>query len=502
MSEVNVEAIQFGYAPETVADTQPTAGWREIRVTDVGKFAATFGTVEQDFISPDRAVGESQISSVESTVEVTTDVTRSSTRDFIQQALMSSFVGGLVARATAFVDGGVSDDTISVASGGALAADLLVKCRGSAEAGNNAVFKVVAGSDATNIHVATGSLTAEAAPPSNAEVAVCGYEGAAGDLRIDANQDIISTTVNFTTLPLTVGQGIRLPEPGTTYAFALAAAGSVNSGYARIDKIEAHKLTLSHRGGAWVADDGTDDGAGGTAKAIRILFGEFCRNVSSDHGDFLKEPQWFEAVLPGLGTGGATRYVYSESNLLDKCELSMPLESKATFKFSFKGKITGEPTSVRATGADAAIEPNATAMFGTMSNVARLRALNVDESGLTTDFKGPTLTLDNRVSMEKVVGQLAAKYTNYRKLEAMLASEVVVTEDVLSVIRNHTTVSADAVMKNGDGAMLVDMPSCKPSSDGPTFPRGESVKAPLTLRAFKDPILGYSISFSTFPHVE
>lgn len=45
-------------------------------------------------------------------------------------------------------------------------------------------------------------------PPANVELDVTGVQGASGDIEIDANGDLTSTILDFTTLNLTPGQMI------------------------------------------------------------------------------------------------------------------------------------------------------------------------------------------------------------------------------------------------------------------------------------------------------
>lgn len=499
MAEQNVDSLEYNYAIESSLGTIPSSGWRGLAVNSVGRLDATRDTVEQDYISQERAPGPSAITSVDSKAEFETDLSRSTAADFLALFLMSAWKGGLVTRSTAAVDGGVSEDSFTVPSGGALAAGTLIRTRGFANPANNGVFVVQAGSTGTSILVPTGSLVAEAGPPSNAEVAVVGFEGTAGDLEIDADGNLISTTLNFlTSLPLTVGQAIKLPANGTTYAFFNAA----NTGYARISKIEANKLTLDKRGQAFVADDGTATGSGGAPKAIRFFFERFCRNVAGSHGDFLRQSITIEEVMGSIES--SARYTYTRGLVGGVARIDMPLDTKATVNWDLTGIMTNTPTDTRATmGSGEPIQPNAHGMYGTMQNVHRLRLQEVDESGLTTDFKNAALVIDNRVATEDVIGQVEAKYIQHRKLEAVLEAEVIVTsEEMLSAIAEHRTVTADFVLANDQGAVLVDLPAVKLASDGLNRPRGEAVKMPIRARAFKDPILGYSVGISTFGYVE
>mgnify|MGYP002147314755 CR=1 FL=1 len=72
---------------------------------------------------------------------------------------------------------------------------------------------------------------------------MCGIQGATADLEIDASGNLISTVLDFTTLPLSVGQRIWIGGDSAGTKFATAA----DRGEARITVIAAHKLTLDDK---------------------------------------------------------------------------------------------------------------------------------------------------------------------------------------------------------------------------------------------------------------
>jgi len=131
-----------------------------------------------------------------------------------------------------------------------------------------------------------------------------------------------------------------------------------------------------------------------------------------------------------------------------------------------------------------------------------LRITEVDETGLSTDFKNCTITLNNNVSPEKVIGTLGAAYMNFGNINVDVEAELLVTDsDVVAAIRDNTTVTFDAILQNADGAIAIDLPSVVLGGGDMGFPVNESVTISTTVQSFQDATLSTSLGFSLFPHI-
>ena len=152
------------------------------------------------------------------------------------------------------------------------------------------------------------------------------------------------------------------------------------------------------------------------------------------------------------------------------------------------------------TGAANAAKPVQVAAFNTSADIVRLRITEVDEDGLTTDFKSVTLTLNNNVSPEKVVGQLGARFMNAGNFEVDLETQLVFTDGVVvDKIRDNETVTLDFILKNEDGVIAVDIPSMALGGGDREYPVGESVLINTTGQAFQDSDLETSLGVSLIP---
>lgn len=348
---------------------------------------------------------------------------------------------------------------------------------------------------------ATGSVLVDETPSAIANVTleVAGIRGAAGDLVINASGNLASTTLVFTTLDWVAGQAIHIGGQAAANRFFGNGSGE-NFGFARIVSISANEVVLDKKITPFVTDDGTDDNSGGTPLEIDILFGRYIRNVGVDDVDFLEQSLTFEAAWDGLATDLTDEYEYALGNFCNEVTFELPLTDKATATFGFIGTDANAPTGTRKTGAATPLDPVQTTAFNTTADIARLRITKADESGLTTDFKSVTLTLNNNVSPEKVLSTLGAKFMNSGIFEVDLETQVLFTNgEVLAAIRNNETVTMDFTLQNSDGGMFVDIPAMTLGDGSRDLPINESVLINISGQAFRDPIFNTSLSVSIFP---
>ncbi|TIO72038.1 phage tail tube protein, partial [Mesorhizobium sp.] len=130
-------------------------------------------------------------------------------------------------------------------TGDAFVASQLVRFTGFGVAGNNGVFKCTTGGTTTSAYSGSG-ITDEAAPPAAARMKVVGFQGASGDITATST-GLGSTSLDFTTLGLKVGQWLKIGGTAAGDKFATAAL----NGWARIIAIAANALTLDNLPTGW-----------------------------------------------------------------------------------------------------------------------------------------------------------------------------------------------------------------------------------------------------------
>ena len=360
----------------------------------------------------------------------------------------------------------------------------------------------LAGGTAATIAVVE-DLTTEASPPANAQIELAGVRFLA------ANTDVaysVSGSVATVTVSGLVGfDWSTWVVPGMFLHWgSLTDAGVVQNafqnvavndqfGFGRVLTVSALTITMDKLSPAMAFTPSV------TPTVVDVMIGKFTRNVDVDSAEFLERSFQFEGSYPNLGSASTTEFEYSKGNFCDTVSFELGLADKATMSLGFIGTDTDSPTTVRKTNAASAEEPNMTGALNTSSDIVRLRITDVDETGLTTDFKSFTLTFGNEVSPEKVLGRLGAKFMNTGNLLVDIEADLLFTNgDVVDRIRDNVTLTMDFGVTGDDGTVIFDVPSLTLGDGSKSFPVNESVQISVEVKAFRDDILGTSIGVTQF----
>lgn len=482
MSRVLANNVTLAFARQSDATVLPTSGWKSVEPNTIREWGAETSKVARNPISKKRQRRKGTITDVNSKVGYDADFTMEAMRDHIEEFMFSTLKG-----TAPFTPTAVTSTGYTVASGGALTQGWLVYARNLALSANNGL-KVV-GASSTGTEVKTSGLSAEASAPATARLEVAGVQGATGDIEINADGNIESTTLDFTTLPIFVGQTLKLGGATSGVQFATAA----NNTFVRIVAIAAHLITVDR---CTLVEDA------GTGKTIQLLYGQFIKNVASDHADYQELMVCWEAAFPDLGGVGTDKYEYANGNFANMMDVNLPLTDKATIGFGFIGTDTDVPTTTRATGASSATAPARTEAMNSVSNVAQLAVATYDETGLSTDFKSLKVSIKNAVSPEKVIGRLGAAHMNFGNFMIDIEAQLLFTNSaVVDAIRNNTTCNLRFAARNDDGGAMFDVPSMTLGGGGKELPTDASVLLNTTAEAFEDAVLGTSLSVSLFPYL-
>ncbi len=484
MGAVKTNNVQVIFAVEQTPGVLPgSPSWEVVEFNTLPAFGNEITTVARDPISKNRQRRKGTVTDLDSSVSLDTDITMSGFENFMEGFMFANFTGGAVFPVT-----DVTATGYTVASGGALATDTLIFARGFTNAANNGLKPVTAGSTATEIKAS--GLVLEASPPANAIVEVAGVRGATSDLQIDASGDLISTALDFTTLPIVVGQTIWIGGEAAGNQFATAA----DIGWARIVSIVTNKIVLTNTRQAFTVDTGT-------GKNIDVYFGRSVQNVPTDDPNFANITYQFEADYPDLEVAatGTEGFEYAIGNNASELALQFPLASKATMSVGFIGLSTDDFTLTQKTNADSPLDPNKTEAFNTTNDFFRLRT-DQDGLGLTSCFKDVTVTLNNNLTPEKCIGTLGANSISFGNFNVDLEMEALFEDgDVITAITDNRAVSLDFGLQNDDGGFFIDIPSMTFGGGARGFPVNESVTISLTGEAFQDPVTNASLIVSVFP---
>ena len=510
MPRVNTNNVAVAYTIESALGVAGT-DWRLLEPNSIADFGATISTVARDPISRDRQRRKGSITDLDSAVGLESDLTMASFRSFIEGFCFATGentdVTGIPSTAAAGTGDSYTVASVTAGQSPKLEAGTLLWVEGFATPINNGLQEIETdvATSATAIAV-DGNLTTESG--ASGRISFAGYRDKAGTRptwrwsMLNKQATLAKTAIGtaLRNIGLKAGQVVHvgsIADRGDAIenAFMDNAAGDM-FGYARVVSIANNSVVFDKTDEVLQKDSTLAD------DTLDIVFGQFIRNRSTDHADFIERSFTFEAAYPNLGLLGVELYQYAVGNFCNTVGFNVPLTDKATITYGFIGTDTANPVAValRKTGASAAVTPAETAAFNTTADIARLRITDVDEEGITTDFKSLTLNLSNNVSPEKVIGQLGAKYINFGNFEVGLEAQLIFSnKDVIEAIRANETVTMDFILKNSDGVIAVDIPSMTLGGGAREFPRNESVLINTTCEAFRDSILGSSLGISIIP---
>lgn len=219
---------------------------------------------------------------------------------------------------------------IAVTTGTAFAIGHLIRTTGFGQSANNGINRVTTGGT-TSITCSGGGFATEASPAAAARVKVVGFAGVSGDITATAT-GLGATTLNFTTLGLSVGQWIKIGGTAAADKFATAAL----NGWARITAIAATALTLDNLPSGWTTDTGS-------GKTIKVWFGDTIKNGTT----FV--PQSVEKAFLDLA---APVYMIHRGQVVDSLNHRIETDAAITGDVSFVGMNAAQGTSAFGTTYD------------------------------------------------------------------------------------------------------------------------------------------------------
>lgn len=496
MTTAKAEAAQILISRESTLGAAPTSLWQQLQPNPGGiqGWQPEYVDVNRDPLSKLATMEKGEHVGLNANVSLVHDLNKD---------LLDLFAEGM-SRSAAKVPGNkglaiyrptaVTATGYTVAASGDLTATLLVFARGFATSANNGLKVVTGVSTATEIK--TPGLTAETVSPAgSATVEVCGVQGAAADVTLNASGNLTSTVLNFTTLNLVAGVSrIKLGGPTTITQFATTAY----NGWATVDTIAANLLTLKWRTWTPAAADL------GTGKTIQIAFGRVYRNVAIDHADYL-EPSWHgEKEDQGVGTANAAVYTYAKGLTLNSVSLNLPVESKIEATLGFMGTDVAAPVlaASRATGPSTAFVPLATELFDTANDVKSCRlVVAADDTSLVAEINSLTLTINHGVTARKQLATFGTAGMIFGKNVPAASMELYYERSTVpDAIRANTTCRLEAILRNESGAICIDLPAVRMVGGAMTYAANSPVMVSLELPAHRDPLTNLVQIINVLPY--
>ena len=517
-------------ARESSLKTLPgSPDWKALEPNSIDTYGAEYQNTPRNPISDLRQRRKGTQTGRDDALEFEADVTMDSLDDFVESFVFATAVNADMVFRGVNAQASTSGYVIPAAtaaqaakfqytSGGPIS---LVHAVGYATAANNSpdtVKPLSADVASTDTLIPVAGLSDETAP-TNAEVVLAGIRAEAGDLALAVSGNIATLSsgnnsavnnIDFTTLGLTAGQVIHVGGLTASNRFGSTAGGSNDSyGPMRIRTIAAGAITGDKLASTLTASDGTDTGSSGSNVAVDLLFSRFIRNVRSSDSDYNRISFHFEAKYaelyetePPTPVANPDGFEYVTGAVVNELNMDLPLRDKATMTATLIASETEDivDNASRKSGASAARSPLRTEAINTSGNLVRLQIADTDDTVLTTDLTNVTMSITNNVAPEFILGQYGARYINNGNFEVSIEATTLFNSVTPTVrVNANTTVTADWIFRNDDGAAHFDLPSCQVSSPGKEFTANETIKLNLQLETFVDSLLETSLGVSLFP---
>lgn len=492
MSNANLTAVRL--VDETVAGTTPaTPRFETLRVTAINLNYQPVTVVSEELVS-DRNVTDLIRVGIEAGGDLPMETSYGAIHRPIRLAMQNSWLympvrdnDGTAASKISAVSGTLY--TISTTPGtnteqeaNAFALGHLVYGTGFAVAANNGLKKATAAAATT---VTCSGLSIEATPPAAARLKCVGFEGASGDITATTvtSNALLATTLNFTTLGLSVGMWLKV---GGTAAGTFFSGTAANNGWVRISAIAAGRIDLDVVPTGWT----TDAGAG---KTIQVFVGDAIRNGTTSRSCSI-EVEYSDLTVP--------EYDYYVGMRCGSMTLSAETQSIFQSAFSFEG-FNASNTTTRFSGATTKAAPTDD-VINTSSNVGQLLENGAAIAG-PNYVMGFSVKLDNGLRRRNAIGTIAS--VDIALSRAQVSGTITTyygSNTIRTKILAGTATSFTALLSNpaGTAGYHVDIPKLKFESGSPKISgvdTDRTIEAPF--RGLKHATLGYAIQVSRFDYL-
>lgn len=453
----NVTGLRFAEESAVLGVLPGSPVWYPLEPNSYDDFGGSVALVARNPINSGRQRKKGVITDLDAAGGFNSDLTQFNLKRLMQGFMFANLneKGALApingtAEPVTNVDG-VAEEYDMAANADKFAVGDLVFASGFTNAANNGLKRVISVTAATNVGVA-GDLVDEASPPAAATLKIVGFQGAAGDIDVDASGTLpalTSTVADFTTMGLIPGEWVYIGGDSALLAFVNAA----NNGFARVNSVAANRLEFDKTDATMVTE-------ASTTETIQLFFGDVIKNEALLSNQVRRSYQ-LERTLGDNGTGEQSEYLVGA--IPSEFTLNVAQADKITIDLSFVAidhETRDGTTGVKSGARPAQAEFPA---FNTSSDFSRTKLAVVSEVdsnptalfAFVTDF---TLSINNNVSPNKAVGVLGAFDVTAGTFEVGGAITAYFA-DIAAVasVRSNADVTQDFAIAKDNAGMLFDV---------------------------------------------
>jgi hypothetical protein len=328
-------------------------------------------------------------------------------------------------------------------------------------------------------------LVSEPVPPAAARLRAVGFVGASGDITATAT-GLGSTTLNFTTLGLVVGEWHWIGGTAAGNKFATAPRG-----WARLSVIAANALTYDILPTGW----GVDAGAG---KTIQVFFGDFLPNGTTSP---FFDSYSFERQQRDLA---AINYEYFTGDFPNNMTISLAGGKEIDASIDWLGMSGTAMSTTRFAGSTDVVAST----YGTLTASANVGDLIEGTVSLLTGancMSGASIKIANNVSRDVVVGPLGSAAIIFGAFTVNGNIDTYLGDATILAKGPNDTLSAFSTMigysSGNREAYRVDVPAIRLTPDSDISGANQARKVSGPFEAEPHATLGYTISLGRFAYL-
>jgi len=398
----------------------------------------------------------------------------------------------------------INPDEYEVASTTGFLVGSIIKGSNFTNAGNNTVNLVTAIVPDVSVEVADGVLTAEALPPSDAQITVVGHAAALGDINVDVTGTfpaLTSSVLDFTTLGLNVGEKIFVGGDTASNGFTNVA----NNGFKRIRSISANRLEF---------DKSLLEMVNEVAAGVTLLM-YFGRVLKNEKGAFKVRKSYVSERTLGAPDDAQPTEIQAQYNHGLSCSeltINVPIAGKITMDMSFVGissSVVDGPTPLKAGArpalADCADAYNSSSDFNTFNMSVFTDGIEAPTPlfGFVEDL---SITINTNITVNKAVSTFGGFSVSFGSFDVGGSVNAYFShvDSILAIEANsNMTISAEMVRNNT--GIVIDMPLIGLGGGRLAIEQDAPLKIPVDVEAATakciDPNLDHTIMFVFYDYL-